>query len=50
MYEQSKKLKRDKRFENLYLLPAAQTRDKNAVTVEQMNDYNPLNFAHRKIR
>ena len=28
----------DKRFENLYLLPAAQTRDKNAVTVEQMND------------
>ena len=29
---------KDKRFENLYLLPAAQTRDKNAVTVEQMND------------
>lgn len=27
---------RDKRFENLYLLPAAQTRDKNAVTPEQM--------------
>ena len=29
---------KDKRFENLYLLPAAQTRDKNAVTVEQMSD------------
>ena len=29
---------KDKRFENLYLLPAAQTRDKNAVTVEQMNE------------
>jgi len=29
---------KDKRFENLYLLPAAQTRDKNAVTVEQMRD------------
>ena len=29
---------KDKRFENLYLLPAAQTRDKNAVTVEQMHD------------
>ena len=29
---------KDKRFENLYLLQAAQTRDKNAVTVEQMND------------
>jgi septum site-determining protein MinD len=29
---------KDKRFENLYLLPAAQTRDKNAVTVEQMQD------------
>lgn len=27
---------RDKRFENLYLLPAAQTKDKNAVTEEQM--------------
>ncbi|HHX73603.1 MAG TPA: septum site-determining protein MinD [Firmicutes bacterium] len=27
---------RDKRYENLYLLPAAQTRDKNAVTPEQM--------------
>lgn len=27
---------RDKRFENLYLLPAAQTRDKNAVSPEQM--------------
>jgi septum site-determining protein MinD len=27
---------RDKRFENLYLLPAAQTRDKNAVKPEQM--------------
>lgn len=27
---------RDKRFENLYLLPAAQTRDKTAVTPEQM--------------
>lgn len=29
---------KDKRFEQLFLLPAAQTRDKNAVTVEQMND------------
>ena len=29
---------KDKRFENLYLLPAAQTRDKNAVSVEQMKD------------
>lgn len=29
-------LVRDKRFEGLYLLPAAQTRDKNAVTPEQM--------------
>jgi len=28
---------KDKRFENLYLLPAAQTRDKNAVTVDQMS-------------
>ena len=28
---------KDKRFENLYLLPAAQTRDKNAVSVEQMS-------------
>ena len=27
---------KDKRFENLYLLPAAQTRDKNALTEEQM--------------
>ncbi|CAH2214254.1 septum site-determining protein MinD [Tepidibacter aestuarii] len=27
---------KDKRFENLYLLPAAQTRDKNAITPEQM--------------
>ncbi|SHJ52594.1 septum site-determining protein MinD [Tepidibacter formicigenes] len=27
---------KDKRFENLYLLPAAQTRDKNAVSPEQM--------------
>jgi septum site-determining protein MinD len=27
---------RDKRFENLYLLPAAQTKDKNAVTADQM--------------
>lgn len=29
---------KDKRFENLYLLPAAQTRDKNAVSVEQMSE------------
>jgi septum site-determining protein MinD len=29
---------RDKRFDNLYLLPAAQTRDKNAVSPEQMKD------------
>jgi septum site-determining protein MinD len=29
---------KDKRFDNLYLLPAAQTRDKNAVTVEQMSE------------
>ena len=29
---------KDKRFDELFLLPAAQTRDKNAVTVEQMND------------
>ena len=29
---------RDKRFENLYLLPAAQTRDKNAVNPEQMKE------------
>ena len=28
---------KDKRFENLYLLPAAQTRDKNAVSVDQMS-------------
>lgn len=27
---------KDKRFENLYLIPAAQTRDKNAVNPEQM--------------
>lgn len=27
---------KDKRFENLYLLPAAQTKDKNAVTEDQM--------------
>ena len=27
---------RDKRYESLYLLPAAQTRDKNAVSTEQM--------------
>ncbi|SHG88293.1 septum site-determining protein MinD [Tepidibacter thalassicus] len=27
---------KDKRFENLYLLPAAQTRDKNAISPEQM--------------
>ncbi len=29
---------KDKRFESLYLLPAAQTRDKTAVTPEQMKD------------
>lgn len=29
---------KDKRFENLYLLPAAQTRDKTAVTPDQMRD------------
>ncbi|MFT5584892.1 MAG: septum site-determining protein MinD [Cognaticolwellia sp.] len=29
---------RDKRQDNLYLLPAAQTRDKNCVTPEQMRD------------
>ena len=29
---------KDKRFDNLYLLPAAQTRDKNAVSVEQMSE------------
>jgi septum site-determining protein MinD len=29
---------RDKRFENLYLLPAAQTRDKTAVKPEQMKE------------
>lgn len=29
-------LVKDKRFENLFLLPAAQTRDKNAVSPEQM--------------
>lgn len=27
---------KDKRFDNLYLLPAAQTRDKNAITPDQM--------------
>ncbi len=27
---------KDKRFENLYLLPAAQTKDKNAITEDQM--------------
>lgn len=31
-----KALIKDKRFDNLYLLPAAQTRDKNAVSPEQM--------------
>ncbi len=31
-------LVRDKRFEGLYLLPAAQTRDKNAVSPKQMQD------------
>ncbi len=31
-----KALIKDKRFENLYLLPAAQTKDKTAVTPEQM--------------
>ena len=29
---------KDKRFDNLYLLPAAQTRDKNALSIEQMKD------------
>ena len=29
---------KDKRFENLQLLPAAQTRDKTAVSPEQMKD------------
>lgn len=29
---------KDKRFENLYLVPAAQTRDKDAVTPEQMKE------------
>jgi septum site-determining protein MinD len=29
---------KDKRYEGLYLLPAAQTRDKNAITPEQMKD------------
>jgi septum site-determining protein MinD len=29
---------KDKRFDNLYLLPAAQTRDKNAISTEQMAD------------
>lgn len=29
---------RDKRFENLYLIPAAQTRDKNSVSQEQMKE------------
>ena len=32
----SQALIRDKRFENMYLLPAAQTRDKNAVSPHQM--------------
>ena len=31
-------LVKDKRFENLFLLPAAQTRDKTAVTPEQMSE------------
>lgn len=29
---------KDKRFENLYLIPAAQTRDKNSVSQEQMKE------------
>ena len=29
---------KDKRYQNLFLLPAAQTKDKNAVTPEQMRD------------
>lgn len=29
---------RDKRFDGLYLIPAAQTKDKDAVTVDQMRD------------
>ena len=29
---------RDKRFEELYLLPAAQTKEKTAVTPEQMKE------------
>lgn len=29
---------KDKRFENLYLLPAAQTKDKSAVSLQQMKD------------
>lgn len=29
---------KDKRFENLYLLPAAQTKDKNAVSTDQMKE------------
>ena len=29
---------KDKRLPNLYLLPAAQTRDKNAVSVDQMKE------------
>ena len=29
---------RDKRFDGLFLLPAAQTRDKNAVSPKQMQD------------
>jgi septum site-determining protein MinD len=33
--ELEKALIKDKRFENLYLLPAAQTRDKSAITPEQ---------------
>ncbi|CAM3084048.1 septum site-determining protein MinD [Paenibacillus sediminis] len=31
-------LVKDKRFDELYMLPAAQTKDKNAVTPEQMKD------------
>lgn len=29
---------KDKRFDNLYLLPAAQTRDKNSLSIDQMKD------------
>lgn len=31
-------LVKDKRFEELYMLPAAQTRDKNSVSPEQVKD------------